>query len=317
MTLFDVKFDQKTITYLLQKGKTAKERIPDSSLEEEARPIATFKGGKFTVGDYLGLLEELKPKIRPVADDSIQVMNFIRDVLRRVYLSNLAIQYFKIEDDPEVASKLREKRFEMMTDELVRREVAEKVDVSQEEVDTHYQTHKDRYLTLLPAQAHVMAIAVKTEGEARKLRRTIKGSSDLLRLFERYKGQERGWPTAADFHLHPFETRQYGDLATQAFQVPTGKILGPIHVPRYGYVIYEVVEREDQGDPRSAHLVKAKQAARMELRNEKGRKLYNQFILSLRKKYADQTFIFDDHLKLVKSPSDTTKTEAIDTTRKG
>jgi hypothetical protein len=327
MTLFDVKFDQKTIAYLVENGKTAVERIPDISVEEWARPIVTFKGGKFTVGEYLNLLHDLKPKVRPAVDDSVQVMDFIRSVLRRVHLSNLAIQHFKIENDPEVASRLREKRLEMMIDELKRREVDEKTEGSQEEVEAYYQMHKQRYRFLLQAQAHIRAITVKTEGEARKLRRIIKESGDLVRLIERYKDQKERVvyrPPGSmegieimigEFHLHPFETERYGDLAVQAFHVPIGTIAGPVQVAHYEYMIFEVIEREDQGSPNSAHLIKAKQLAGMELRTEKATKLYNQFLFSLRQKYADQTVIFDDRLKLVKSPLDTTKAAPLDTTK--
>jgi hypothetical protein len=120
-----------------------------------------------------------------------------------------------------------------------------------------------------------------------------------------------------DFHLHPFETKSYGDLAVQAFQVPVGKVVGPMHVPHFGYTIFEVVEREDQGSPNSTHFTKAHNLARTELRAEKARRLYNQFIFSLRKKYADQTSIIEDHLQLVKITSDTTKVKVIPDTAKG
>ncbi|MBI4531782.1 MAG: peptidyl-prolyl cis-trans isomerase [Candidatus Latescibacteria bacterium] len=335
MKLFDVTFDQETIAHLVERGKTAIERIPNIPIEEEGKPIATFKGGKFTIGDYVSLLEDLKPNARPVADDSTRVVDFIRSVLHRVQLSNLAIQHFKIENDQKIASRLREKRLEMMVDELTRREVGQKIEVSQEEVDTYYQAHKERYLTLLPAQARVRAVALKTEKDARKLLRTIKGSGELSALVERYKDQKRvvDRPSGSmervmdrvsgveisvgDFHLHPFETKSYGDLATQAFQVPIGRISGPIHVPPHGYAIFEVVEREDPGSPQSNHFIKARHLARTELRAEKAGRLYDQFLLSLRKKYAGETFIFDDRLRFVKSPADTIRTGVIDTTRKG
>jgi hypothetical protein len=308
MTLFDVKFDPEAISYLTERGKIAQEKIPDIPIEEEGRAVATFKGGKFTVGDYLSLLNDLKPNVRPAADDSAQVMTFIRSVLGRVHLANLAIQDFKIEDDPEVASRLREKRLEMIAEELRRREVDEKATVSEEEMTTYYQSHTERYLAILPAQAHIKALATRTERGARKLLRTTRRGDDFSRLVERYKDKREGDIMGGDFHLHPFETQSYGDLAVQAFQVPVGEIRGPIHVPHYGYTIFQVVEREDPGSFNSAHFGRAKHLVKTELRAEKARRLYDQFILSLRKKHAGETAIFDDRLQLVKTLSDTTVT---------
>lgn len=313
MELFDVKFDQKTLAYLLDRGKTAANRMPDVPIEEEGRSIVTFKGGKYTVGEYLTALGQLKPSIRPAADDSAGVVVFVREALRRVQLPNLAIQHFKLEDDPKVASRLRDRRQEMITDVLIRREVGEKAQPSEEEVEEYFQARKARYLNLVPAQAHVRGVAMETERDAIKLRRAIKGSGDFQRLVESRKGKT-GWPVAGEFHLHPFQTKSYGDVAAQAFQVPLGKVIGPVRVPR-GFMIYEVMEREDQGSPESAHYGKVRQAARAELRAEKASQLYGEFLLSLRRKYADQTFIYDERLKLVKSQSDTTRTASPDTTR--
>lgn len=261
---------------------------------EEKMVFYQFDGGQVTLGDYLRLSKAVRSRfIAPL--DSARVVSFVEKYILPEMLLTEGARRVGIDKDQEVALWLKRKREELLIKALRQEEVEEKVTISDDDVREEYRAHPEIYF--LPPEIWVREILVGTEEEAQRLLQAIRGGADMAELAAQYTIRKNMKKYKGRFHMHPFEKSIYGPLYEEAKNAELNKLLGPLKV-KGGYSIFRVVKRVPK---RPEPLESAERRIRAVLRMEREERRFNEFMASLRAKYASQVETFDDALQAVVS----------------
>ncbi|HID10173.1 MAG TPA: hypothetical protein EYP17_02585 [Candidatus Latescibacteria bacterium] len=291
-----LRLHEDNLELLLAKERESGEQPPVLSEEELQLPLYTFDGGQITLGDYLKNFRRLRG--RP--HDREKLLGYVNLLLPERLLSAAAYRY-KIDRISEVAAWIEEKREELLIRLLRKREVEDKVQISDQEVREEYEKHKmDIYS--LPEERDFIEILVPTEEQAKELLRRIQAGEDMEELAARYTIRKGKKKLKGKFHMHPFERAVYGKYYDIVMNAPIGKLMGPIKVEKgyvssdTGYAIFKVTGVLPR---RPEPYETAKRRVRANLRHERESRMFEEFIRRLREKYRDQVRIYEDNLQVV------------------
>ncbi|HIE04288.1 MAG TPA: hypothetical protein EYP61_05965, partial [Candidatus Latescibacteria bacterium] len=235
-----VKLHEENMDLLLAKERESGGRPSVVSEDEKKLPLYTFDGGQITIGDYLKAFRGSRR--RPM--DRKGLLNYVNYLLPDELL--VAFAYKKgIDRIPEVVAWIKKKREELLVEILRRKEVGEKVEVSDQEVREEYERHKmDTYY--LPEERDFIEILVPTKEQAEELLRRIMAGEDMEELAARYTTRKGLKKLKGKFHMHPFEKPIYGNYYDVVMNAPLGKLIGPVKVEKgyepsdTGYAVFKV-----------------------------------------------------------------------------
>jgi peptidyl-prolyl cis-trans isomerase C len=175
---------------------------------------------------------------------------------------------------------LKETGSSLLLRKLLKREVVDRIAVSQEEVEKYYEEHRDQFRK--PEEVRVRQIVTKTEEEAEKLRKEIMRGASFEELARKHS-------------LGP-EAKNGGDLG----YFPRGRMppaieeacfkLWSSHVSRvaaspYGFHLFQLVDRRPA---RELTLEEAGEEIERKLVDGKTREAETYYIRSLREKASIQ-----------------------------
>jgi foldase protein PrsA len=167
-----------------------------------------------------------------------------------------------LDKDPEVVAELERRSDQILARAFQKRFMADKVQVSDEEISQYYQAHPEQFRT--PEKVRVQAILVKTQEEAESIQKELKEGAYFVDL-------------AIKKSLYPKASRRGGEigwfargerdpaLEKAAFSMEKGQVSDIIKTAA-GYEIIKFIDRKG-GDVRP--LDKVKEAIRMTLTSQK------------------------------------------------
>ncbi len=307
MREYNVEFDPHSIAELASIVAKPSQAKPSQAKPSQAKPsqaanveaideegiVGRYDGGQITTADFLALY----PKVRRVASvgtDSSGIDEFVRLYLVAEVLFPVAIERRGLAQEPALANYLRIKKRAMLIEELRRRDVEERIDLSEDVLRRYYEANLHRFME--DREVTVQEILVATHEEAAALAARIQAGEDLAALAARHsirQGNDKG-----RFHIHSFERVVFGELLTAALAAEVGVLTGPVAITETphrqgGFSLFEVLEKTpEQPKPYDAVV---KQVRYWWSKGEENR-LYNELIDRLREKYAAQIAIHADHL---------------------
>jgi peptidyl-prolyl cis-trans isomerase C len=162
-----------------------------------------------------------------------------------------------VERDAEVRRQLDDARRMILLNALTQRDV-KGIEISDEEVQDHYNRFKEVYKT--PAKLHVRQIAARTLQEAEQLRAQAVQGGDFSELAQRHsagagkdKGGDVGWYIKAlDRQIQvvagqqPAEGELFPQLEAVVFSMEVGQVSQPVKGPDGLYYVVKVEERRDE-----------------------------------------------------------------------
>ncbi len=188
-------------------------------------------------------------------------------------------------DDPLVREAVRDARLKILNEQFFLREVRDRVEVTEEEIETFYEEHKDEYLK--PVEIRVRHILLETGEEAREI-------LDLLARGERFED------LANDYSIDMRTNDRGGDLGfiskgrtvkeveEAAFALEPGEVSDVVE-SRFGYHIIKVEEKKPE---RYRSLEEMKNLVVGELRRIKEEERSERLMEELQKRYGVR--VFDD-----------------------
>lgn len=209
--------------------------------EQRALPLAVFKGGKFTVEDAVRAYEKISPRRRPYLTTAKEIKTFLsRNVPRRLITR---YGYEKGYDNrPEIKKLVQREETKLLADRLRRREVFDKITVTDEEIEQFY--HQNRHIFEKGAQVQVRQIVVKDEALAYEIYDQLQSGADFAELEAAYNedletkenGGLIGW----------LSTEEKGAVARTAARLNTGEYSKPLKIAT-GWAIIQVLDRKEGG----------------------------------------------------------------------
>ena len=264
-----------------------------SFASETERNIVLYRydGGEITAQDLADAGHVLKGNALAQLSDSSQVIAFAeRHVVPNAMLVEAALRA-GIDEEAETVEWLENQANQLLISALRARLLRAKVTIAENELRQFYKAHVERYLH--PEQIEVQEILVETEAEALRLMKQLqKGGSfgDLAKKYSIRSLENRD--EEGRFHFHLFEKAFLGGFVEVAEKAEIGALTGPAKVNE-GYSIFKVLSRERKRET----FEEAEWRVRSQLRREKNRRAFNQFIEEMRNKYASKVVIRENNLK--------------------
>ena len=260
---------------------------------EAERNIVLYRydGGEITAQDLAEADRALKGNALAQISDSSQVVAFAaRHVVPNAMLVEAALRA-GIDEEAATVEWLDDQAKQFLTRALRARVLRAKVTIAENELRQFYEAHAERYLH--PEQIEVQEILVETETEALRLMEQIQKGAPLGDLAKKYSIRSlEDRDEEGRFHFHLFEKDFFGGFVEVAEKAEIGALTGPAKVNE-GYSIFKVLSR---GRKRET-FAEAEWRVRSQLKREKEKKTFNQFIEELRNKYAAKMVIREDNLK--------------------
>ena len=260
---------------------------------EAERNIVLYRydGGAITAQDLAEADRALKGNALAQISDSSQVVAFAeRHVVPNAMLVEAALRA-GIDEEAATVEWLDDQARQFLIRALRARVLRAKVTIAENELRQFYEAHAERYLH--PEQIEVQEILVETETEALRLMEQIQKGAPLGDLAKKYSIRSlEDRDEEGRFHFHLFEKDFFGGFVEVAEKAEIGALTGPAKVNE-GYSIFKVLSR---GRKRET-FAEAEWRVRSQLKREKEKKTFNQFIEELRNKYAAKMVIREDNLK--------------------
>jgi peptidyl-prolyl cis-trans isomerase C len=182
-----------------------------------------------------------------------------------------------IEKDKAFKRRLEEARRQIAAEELIRKEIVEKVVVSEDEIRKYYEDNRSSFVE--PERIRVRHIMTSTEEKAKEALEKLKAGGDFGQIARQYSEDPGSRDMGGDLGFI-----QRGELIKEfedvAFKLGVGE-LSPVVRTQFGYHIIKVEEKVEQ---HQKGLEEVREEIRSRLLLEKQREAFDEMMKSLREK---------------------------------
>jgi len=217
--------------------------------------LVKFGSRTITVSDYNKIIGYLDTEKQKVLEKNPQLKeNVLRQLVQSMLISELATKA-GFDKRPEVQEQLEFFKNNFLANEYLRKEVAAKVAVSEDDVKSYYDTHQDEFKTPEMVKAQHILIKVDKSASEEDKKQARKKAEDIL---NKIKAGEDFAKLASEFSDDPGSKSKGGELGffargrmvksfeDAAFALKPGEVSGIVESP-FGYHIIKVEERNDAG----------------------------------------------------------------------
>ncbi len=236
--------------------------------------LIMFKGGQWTIGDFLEKLRNLPVTRRPRMDSPLKFRHDLGIIIRNEFLTQEAKRR-GLENDPVVQKETRHWEDEYIFSFLWH-DIQDTIHISEEQVKAFFEKHRSRYW--LPDQVRVQEILVPTRSEAEQIIKRLKSEEDFIELAKRYSLRKTSSSINGD--LGWISRRQMGNISATAFRLNIAEISNPIKVEG-GFSVIKVLGKRHQ---RNKTYEEAKPELMADVRRQMSETIYNQWVERLKSK---------------------------------
>lgn len=284
--------------------------IDNISSQDLETVLIQFKDGRFTLHDYVELVRMHNIGFGDDVHDRVHWFN--KQVLIPHVLIIEGARAIGMDQEPDFVEWFQ-RREQAMLLQAMRNESIADIFVEESEARRYYKEHPDKFKPL--ESITVQEILVQTEGEAAFLLDQISQGEDLAALAQEHTLRSRSKANKGEFHIHPYETKNFGELIEAARGAGVDQLVGPVEVTvktsellsgtgmsggRY-YSIFKVIESTIGAGPEP--FSKVERRARALIHRDKNNIAFYQFLLKLRYEYEGEIEIYHDNVeKLASAP---------------
>jgi peptidyl-prolyl cis-trans isomerase C len=268
---------------LAASGFSAAGEAPASDAPDMSRVVARVNQVEITYGLFKQRLESLQQQRGPIRPEQF------KDVVRGMVQEEILLQDATaegLEQDAAVHAKLEEARRQVLIEELVRRRVIARAQVTDDEARKMYEENKPLFRTETVRVSHIM---VRTEAEAEAILKDLQAGKDFAEM-AKAKSQDAGSAEKGGDLGELRRGQAAQEFEDEAFRLKEGE-LSPVIKTQYGYHILKggahatVIEPFDE----------VKGQIRKSLLQKKQQETFTAFMTELEK--SAKTEIFEDQLK--------------------
>ncbi len=259
-------------------GRVTYENAPKLEVPEQYRQMlmAQFADSSYTIKDYMRIYETIPLPDRPRRERGKE--HVVESIHRRLWdhvLPTYVQEKLKIQNVPEVAKGLEEKREMFLVYSLYNDQVGKEVVVSDPEIRQYYDEHQAELLT--QEQRDFGVILVGSKDKAEEVAKLAKRGDNWAKLAVKYSED----PSVKDNggRIGMFPRGRYVDYDATVFSLRRGEISDPVQVPR-GWAIVTVFEIKA---PEAVSFENASQSIRTKLSEERSEKILKEKLKNWRK----------------------------------
>ncbi len=254
--------------------------------------LVKFDKQIITVSEFEKKLSELPEWKRDRYKDQAGKAEYLNE-LAEEKLITLAAKDRELHKDPEVIKQVNEYRDQLMLKELVKREVDDKIKITDADLEKYYSEHKEDYIE--PEKVVVTEITLKDEAKAKEVLEKIKSGVDFTELAKEMdsKGESFGPGAGNGGKTRPFSRDSYSsarEFVETAFKLKPGE-MSDIIVQPLGQDTYYMIIRVDEHNPsRQKELSEVKDQVESSVEREKKKERLYQWLDEVKKERKFQLF---------------------------
>ena len=263
----------------------------DLGRDPSAIALYQYDGGEITAADLIGAAQGRKGNVLETLRDAEQVVSFVEQYIVPDLMIQEAAVRQGIDREEGVARWLEEQGRQLLVRVLRSKVLTERVTITEDDLRQYYEANAERFLH--PEQTQVQEILVRTEIEALRLKGMIEDGAAFGDLAKRHS--LRSLEVRDDegrFHVHRYESPQFGGFVEAAVEAEIGELTGPVEVQE-GYSIFKVLSRERVRET----FAEAEMRVRSQLRRQRHRDAFNEYMEELRRRYESEVSIHEDRLE--------------------
>lgn len=226
-------------------------------------------------------LEERLSKLPEKDRTEEKKREILHDIIKQRLLEREALKQ-GLDKDSSVVKELKRARRRMLFRELYKREITDKIKVTDKMVKKYYKTHKKDFF--IPERVRARELVVKSKGEADSLLELLKKGADFDSLA---RTRSVAWTKTrgGDMGFFP-KGRHPGVIDSIAFSLKPKEISGVIKTD----TLYTILKTEEFKPSRQREFKEVKGEIRGKLRREQQKSIYDEYINSLKKAAKIDTF---------------------------
>ena len=263
----------------------------DVGRDPSAIALYQYDGGQVTAADLIGAAKGRKGNVLETLRDAEQVISFAEQYIVPDLMIQEAAVRQGIDREEEVAQWLEEQGKQLLVRVLRSKMLKERVTITKDDLRQYYEANAERFLH--PEQTEVQEILVRTEIEALRLKGMIEDGAAFGDLAKRHSVRSlKVRDDEGRFHVHRYESPQFGGFVEAAVEAAIGELTGPVKVQE-GYSIFKVLSRERKRET----FAEAEMRVRSQLRRQRHRNAFNEYMEELRSRYESEVSIHEDRLE--------------------
>jgi peptidyl-prolyl cis-trans isomerase C len=219
----NIELDPEATQTLLNGFMSKKTSRGDFSEEDLQRTLVSFKGGSWTISDFLTEFESIPPMYHPRVKDTDDIDALVKNLLTGLLLEERA-RKMGLHKDREVVLKIQNERENALMRTYQQKGMPKDTILTTDQIETYYEENIDQYSTL--AQAHVWEVQLDTEEEARDVLKRLKGGANFAKLAKEKSTRE--WAAKKGGDLGWLDKRRYPAISGAALEMKVGELGGPI-----------------------------------------------------------------------------------------
>ncbi len=250
----------------------------EASIESQLAPVSAFM-----TAEQMG---EQKKKMLEQYSDPQAKLQFARSWVAQeiLYREALAAELGK---EAEVKKLLDEMTRGALSQQLMNRELASKINITQGDVQTYYEANKGKYVD--PAKARISHILVSEEQQAKDLLKQIKDGGDFATLAKEFSLDEAtkgsGGAVDADVTIGAYVAGigDANEINLAIFAAAAPAVLDRVFKTEKGW---EIVKVESKAGERQRGFDEVSQEVMMSLMNQKRQEVQQEYINQMMDKYG-------------------------------
>lgn len=219
---------------------------------------ANIGDNKITVSDFNTIVGYLDAEKQKALEKNPQLKeNFLRQIVQSKVISDIAKEK-AFDKKPEIKKQLELFADNFLANEFLKREIAEKVSISEDDMKSYYDTHKDEFKTPETVRARHILVKVapgaseedkkKAKEKAEGILDKIKSGEDFAKLATELSDDTGSKPKGGDLGFFA-RGRMVKPFEDTAFSLKPGQISGIVET-QFGYHIIKIEEMKEAGiDP--------------------------------------------------------------------
>ncbi len=252
--------------------------------------LAIVGTNKLTLKHFQSQIDSLPVQLQVALAHSPEMKEQFLDRWVKITLLAEAARGQGLEKDPEVRAQINDLANSVLAQEFVQRALEGKVDVSDQEVKTYYENHKQEFTE--PAQVKARHILVKAPADgtekdwneakkkAENIRKELLSGADFAALAKKYSDDPGTKDSGGELGFFK-KGRMVPEFEQAAFSLKKGEISQPVKTV-FGYHIIQV---EDTKPAKERSFQQVQDQIRHDMTLERQSKLLDKIIAQLKAKY--------------------------------
>ena len=258
--------------------------------DEKENILAQVGSYKLTLEEFETQIQSLPPQLQMALLRNPQLKEQFLDRWVDITLIAQEARDKKLDQDPEIQSKIEDIMNAVLAQEFLQREIEGKAKITDDEIETYYKGHVEEFTNPESAKARHILLKVpegadekaweETESKAKDIKKKLENGEDFAELAKKYSDDPGSKNKGGDLGFFT-KGRMVPEFESAAFSLKPGEVSDPVKT-NFGYHIIEVQEKKAAS---TKTLAEVQAQIRQTLQKEKQQQLQDALIEKLKTKY--------------------------------